>query len=192
MDKREKEKGFFIWLDKFFKAFVIVTGLIFSIFTGAVGGVVGAYLRDLPAVEKLRMYEPDKVARLYDDSGEVFAEYFVQRRILISLDQVPKELINGILAIEDNNFYSHFGVDWRGIARAAIVNFASGKIREGGSTITQQLSKVLFLNPEKTLERKVKEALVALQLEKKYTKNEILELYLNQIYFRSGAYGVES
>lgn len=187
-----QKKGFFYWFDKFCKGFLILFGLLFSIIAGAVGGVVGAYLRDLPAIEKLKIYEPDKVARLYDDSGEVFAEYFVQRRILIPLDQVPKDLINGLLAIEDNNFYSHFGVDWRGIARAAIVNFASGKIREGGSTITQQLSKVLFLNPERTLERKVKEALVALQLEKKYTKNEILELYLNQIYFGSGAYGVEA
>src|SRR3972149_5650681 len=188
----KNKKGIFYWFDKFCKGVLIVFGLLFSIMAGAVGGVIGAYLRDLPAIEKLKVFEPDKVARLYDDSGEVFAEYFVQRRILISLDQVPKELINGILAIEDNNFYSHFGVDWRGIARAAIVNFASGKIREGGSTITQQLSKVLFLRPERTLERKVKEALVALQLEKKYTKNEILELYLNQIYFGSGAYGVEA
>lgn len=185
-------KGFFYWFDKFCKGVLIFCGLFFSIVAGAAGGVVGAYLRDLPAIEKLKVYEPEKVARLYDDRGEVFAEYFVQRRILIPLDQVPRDLINALLAIEDNNFYSHFGVDWRGIARAAIVNFASGKIREGGSTITQQLSKVLFLNPEKTLERKVKEALVALQLEKKYTKNEILELYLNQIYFGSGAYGVES
>ena len=188
----KNKKGIFYWFDKFCKGVLIVFGLLFSIIAGAVGGVIGAYLRDLPAIEKLKVFEPDKVARLYDDSGEVFAEYFVQRRILIPLDQVPKDLINGILAIEDNNFYSHFGVDWRGIARAAIVNFASGKIREGGSTITQQLSKVLFLKPERTLERKVKEALVALQLEKKYTKNEILELYLNQIYFGSGAYGVEA
>ena len=187
-----EKKGFFYWFDKFCRGFLTLCGLLFCVFAGAVGGVIGAYLRDLPAIEKLKVFEPDKVARLYDDSGEVFAEYFVQRRILIPLDQVPKDLINGLLAIEDNNFYSHFGVDWRGIARAAIVNFVSGKIREGGSTITQQLSKVLFLKPERTLERKVKEALVALQLEKKYTKNEILELYLNQIYFGSGAYGVEA
>jgi len=185
-------RGFVYWLDKFFKGVLILIGFLFSILAGSIGGVVGAYLRDLPAIEKLKIFEPDKVTRLYADNGEVFAEYFVQRRILITLDQIPKDLIKAILAIEDNNFYGHFGVDWRGIVRAAIVNFVSGKIREGGSTITQQLAKVLFLTPEKTLERKIKEALVALQLEKKYTKNEILELYLNQIYFGSGAYGVEA
>ncbi|OGL42854.1 MAG: hypothetical protein A2042_01795 [Candidatus Schekmanbacteria bacterium GWA2_38_11] len=186
------KKGFFYWLDKFFKGLFILIGFLVSILAGSVGGVVGAYLRDLPAVEKLKAYEPDKVARLYADNGEIFAEYFIQKRILITLDQVPKNMINAFLAIEDNNFYSHFGVDWRGIVRAGVVNFFSGKIKEGGSTITQQLAKVIFLTPEKTLERKIKEALVALQLEKKYTKNEILELYLNQIYLGSGAYGVEA
>ena len=188
----DNKKGFFYWLDKFFKGLFILIGLLVSIIAGSVGGIVGAYLRDLPAIEKLRVYEPDKVASLYADNGEIFAEYFIQKRIVITLDQVPKNIINAFLAIEDNNFYSHIGVDWRGIVRAGVVNLFSGKIREGGSTITQQLAKVIFLTPEKTLERKVKEALVALQLEKKYTKNEILELYLNQIYLGSGAYGVEA
>ena len=108
------------------------------------------------------------------------------------LAQIPKSLKDAILATEDRRFYSHWGIDPVGIARAVYQNFRRGRIVEGGSTITQQLAKVLFLTPDKSLERKLKEAVLALELERRYSKDRIFEMYLNQIYFGHGAFGVEA
>ena len=108
------------------------------------------------------------------------------------LAQIPKPLREAVIATEDARFYSHYGVDPTGIARAIYQNFRRGRIVEGGSTITQQLAKVLFLTPDKSLERKLKEAILAMELERRYSKDRILELYLNQIYFGHGAFGVEA
>ena len=105
---------------------------------------------------------------------------------------MPKPLREAVIATEDARFYSHYGVDPMGIARAIYQNFRRGRIVEGGSTITQQLAKVLFLTPDKSLERKFKEAILAMELERRYSKDRILELYLNQIYFGHGAFGVEA
>jgi len=146
----------------------------------------------LPSVTELETIQPTQGSKLYDENDEVIHEFQVERRIFVPLAQIPKILRDAVVAVEDSRFYSHFGVDPMGIARAVYQNFRHGRIVEGGSTITQQLAKVLFLTPDKSLDRKLKEALLALQLERRYPKEQILEMYLNQVYFGHGAYGVEA
>jgi len=159
---------------------------------GAAGGVFAAYVQDLPTLDALEQYSPSLVTTLYSDEDEPFAAFFEQRRILVSLNKVPPYLIEALLATEDTRFYSHRGIDPRGIARALLTNLRTLRRAEGGSTITQQLAKVLFLTPEKSLARKMKEILLAFQIEREYPKDKILEMYFNQIYFGHGAYGVEA
>ena len=148
--------------------------------------------RSLPSVTSLERFDPSEGSKVYDDNDEQITELHIERRIFVPLPQIPKALRDAIIATEDARFYSHHGVDPAGIARAIYQNFRHGRIVEGGSTITQQLAKVLFLTPDKSLERKLKEAVLALTLERRYAKDRILELYLNQIYFGQGAFGVEA
>src|SRR5262249_25727584 len=148
--------------------------------------------RSLPSVTALEKFDPSEGTKVYDDNDELITEFHVERRIFVPLSQIPKPLRDAVIATEDARFYSHYGVDPTGIARAIYQNFRRGRIVEGGSTITQQLAKVLFLTPDKSLERKLKEAALALELERRYSKERILELYLNQIYFGHGAFGVEA
>lgn len=148
--------------------------------------------RSLPSVTAIEDFQPLQGSKLYDENDEQITELHEARRIFTPLAQIPKSLQQAVLAVEDARFYSHFGVDPMGIARAVYQNFRRGRIVEGGSTITQQLAKVLFLTPDKSLERKLKEAFLALELERRYSKDRILELYLNQIYFGHGAFGVEA
>jgi penicillin-binding protein 1A len=130
--------------------------------------------------------------KIYDDNDELITEFHVERRIFVPLARIPRALRDAILATEDRRFYQHWGIDPIGIARARDAELSAGRVVEGGSTITQQLTKVLFLTPDKSLERKMKEAVLALELERRYSKDRILEMYLNQIYFGHGAYGVEA
>src|SRR3989304_2009972 len=162
---------------------------------GGVGFPLWAFTvlpRSLPSVTALETLQPLLGSKVYDDNDELFTEFHVERRIFIPLTQIPKPLRDAILAVEDARFYSHWGGDPMGIARAIYQNFRRGRIVEGGSTITQQLAKVLFLTPDKSLERKLKEAVLALELESRYTKDRLFEIYLNQIYFGQGAFGVEA
>jgi penicillin-binding protein 1A len=159
------------------------------------GIAVAAYVfwpSDLPPAKALEEYAPSVGSRVYGDDDEFLTEFQAEKRIFVPLQQIPAGLRNAIIAVEDARFYSHFGVDLRGIARAAYANFRHGRVVEGGSTITQQLAKLLFLTPDRSFSRKVKEALLALELEKRYSKDRLLELYLNQIYMGHGAYGVEA
>ena len=174
------------------KALLWVLPPVLAMGMGAGGGVFAAYVQDLPTLDALAQYSPSLVTTLYSDEDEPFASFFEQRRILVSLDKIPRSLIEALLATEDARFYSHRGIDPRGIARAVLANLRSLRLAEGGSTITQQLAKVLFLTPEKSLARKIKEVLLAVQIEREYPKDKILELYLNQVYFGHGAYGVEA
>ena len=163
--------------------------------TVLIGGSVGSILYsawDLPEVQTLESYKPSITTRVYSDSNQLLAEFFVENRTPVLLSDVPEALIKALVATEDTRFYSHRGLDYRGIARAMYRNVRSGRILEGGSTLTQQLAKVLFLTPERSYPRKIKEMALALKIEQRYTKQEILTLYLNQIYFGSGAYGVEA
>ncbi|CBE68896.1 MAG: PBP1A family penicillin-binding protein [Candidatus Methylomirabilis oxygeniifera] len=166
--------------------------LLMAISLGVLGGLFVTYLRDLPTLEALEEYQPSLVTTLYSDHDEPFATLFEQKRFWIPLDTIPRHLINGVIAVEDAQFYQHRGINFRGIARALLVNLRALRPAEGGSSITQQLAKLLLLTPEKHLSRKIKEAVLAIEIEKRYSKEKILELYLNQVYFGHGAYGVES
>jgi penicillin-binding protein 1A len=180
------------WIRRLLLAVVVVVGL-----AGLAAGAASVWAltilpRSLPAVTALERIEPSRGSKIYDDRDELITEFHVERRIFVPLTQVPKALRDAILATEDARFYSHYGVDPTGIARAIYQNFRHGRIVEGGSTITQQLAKVLFLTPDKSLDRKIKEAALALELERRYSKDRILEMYLNHIYFGHGAFGVEA
>src|SRR6267143_637683 len=148
--------------------------------------------RSLPSVTALETFQPLQGTKVYDDNDELLTELHVERRIFVPLAHIPQTLRDAVIATEDRRFYSHFGVDPIGIARAVYQNYRRGRIVEGGSTITQQLTKVLFLTPDKSLERKMKEAVLALELERRYSKDRIFEMYLNQVYFGHGSYGVEA
>ena len=135
---------------------------------------------------------PDAASQFYDINGNViYTTLSEERRVPVSIDKIPKHVQQAFIAIEDNRFYEHSGIDYRGTARA-LVSTLSGREVQGGSTITQQLAKNAFLTQERSIIRKIKEAFIAKELEHKYTKDEILTMYLNQIYFGQGAYGIES
>jgi penicillin-binding protein 1A len=147
---------------------------------------------DIPDIRQLDNFTPKSTTKLYSDDGTPFAELFVEKRIPIPLSEMPKHLREAFIAVEDVRFYKHFGIDVRGILRATITNILKGRIAEGASTITQQLARNLYLTPEKTLKRKIEEAILALQIERTYSKDEILGMYLNLIYLGEGCYGVEA
>ncbi len=163
-----------------------------AISLGVAGGLFAVYLRSLPTLDALEEYRPSLVTTLYSDQGEPFATFFEQKRVWVPLSDTPKHLANAIIAVEDAQFYRHRGINFRGIARALLANVRALRPAEGGSSITQQLARVLFLTPEKSISRKVKEVLLAIEIEKHYSKDKILELYLNQVYFGHGAYGAEA
>jgi penicillin-binding protein 1A len=166
--------------------------LIFGVICGSLTGAFIALTHDLPQIRSLENFKPDAVTRIYSTDQVLLAELFIEKREPVPLQTIPRFLKAALVATEDRKFYKHSGVDLKGITRAIIKDIKAGEFVEGASTITQQLSKTLFLTPRKTLVRKIKEAILAFQLERRYTKDEILELYLNQVYFGSGAYGVES
>ncbi|MGD9226103.1 MAG: PBP1A family penicillin-binding protein [Desulfobacterales bacterium] len=166
--------------------------LILAVICGGLAGAFFALTHDLPQIRSLENFKPDAVTRIYSADKVLLTELFIEKREPVPLETVPRFLKAALVATEDRKFYKHSGVDLKGIARAIIKDIKAGEFVEGASTITQQLSKTLFLTPRKTLVRKIKEAILAFQLERRYTKDEILELYLNQVYFGSGAYGAES
>jgi len=149
--------------------------------------------QDLPDYTALKNYEPPVMTRVHAADGSLMAEYATQRRMFLPIQAMPDQLKHAYLSAEDKNFYKHIGVDPEGIARAVIryaQNFGTGRRPEGASTITQQVAKNFLLTNEVSIQRKIKEAILALRIEQAYTKDEILELYLNEIYLGLGAYGV--
>ncbi|MFH0726337.1 MAG: PBP1A family penicillin-binding protein [Pseudomonadota bacterium] len=172
------------------------SALIFTLSAGIVfGATVGLFLaltHDLPQIQSLEGYSPSATSRVWSSDNALLAELFSERRNPIAFSEIPGELINALIATEDRNFYHHSGVDLKGVLRAVIKDILAGEYVEGASTITQQLSKTLFLSSRKKITRKITEALLSIQIERRYTKNEILALYLNQVYFGSGAYGVSA
>ena len=148
--------------------------------------------RDLPSMARLEMIEPSLKTRILAADSSVIREYYKQDRILLRIEEIPLEVQRTFLSIEDRRFYSHFGIDFYRIASAALKDVRHWEIREGASTITMQLATDLFFTKEQTWTRKIKEALLALRIERTYSKDEILEMYLNQIYFGGGGYGIEA
>ncbi|MBU1168183.1 MAG: PBP1A family penicillin-binding protein [Proteobacteria bacterium] len=174
------------------KLTLIIPLILSAMVTGTLVGAFFAFSRDLPQIEALKSFKPSAVSRVYSQDDVLLAEFYAEKRDPVPLARIPKDLKTALLEIEDRKFYSHSGVDIRGIVRAIVRDIMAGDFVEGASTLTQQLAKTLFLTSKKTLFRKIQEAVLSFQLERRYTKDEILEFYLNQVYFGSGAYGVES
>ncbi len=151
-----------------------------------------ALTKDLPQIRNLESFKPSSVTRIYSADGVLLTEFFLEKRDPVPIKIIPDFLKKSLIVTEDRSFYRHSGIDLKGISRAVFRDIKAGRFVEGASTITQQLAKTLFLKPRKSLLRKAKEAFLSFQIERRYTKDEILELYLNQVYFGSGAYGVES
>lgn len=158
----------------------------------SVAGIYFYLSRDLPKIASLKDYRPPIITTVYSDDGRKIAEFFKERRIIINLDQMPARLTEAFIAAEDSRFYKHQGIDFFSIIRAFFKNIEAGTIVQGGSTITQQVTKSFLLTPERSYRRKIKEAILAYRIDKTFTKDEILFLYLNQIYLGHGAYGVEA
>ena len=190
MEKRQqrKKKGKKSWWKKLLLGFCIAFVLMMVV--GVVS--VAVMIHDAPKLNADNLQFPQST-RIYDEDGEQIDTLFhEENRINVSIDDVPEKVQNAILSIEDKRFYDHKGIDIRRLAGAAVSNFKNGWGAEGGSTLTQQVIKRTVLSPEKTLKRKVQEAWLALKLEKKYSKDEILEFYLNNVYYGHGAYGIKT
>ncbi len=171
---------------KFFIIFSI-TCLLFALST------LWYFSIGLPDYKKLSNYQPPISSRVYSDDGRLIAEYAIEKRLFIPYESIPKKVVNSFLSAEDKNFFNHPGIDAKGILRALIKNLkniSEDKRLEGASTITQQVAKNFLLTNEVSLNRKIKEAILAFRIERAYSKERILELYLNQIYLGQGTYGI--
>ncbi len=157
----------------------------------AVAGTIRTYESDLPSTSELQNYHPPQVTRVMARDGQVIGELFVERRTLVDITQVPKHVIYAVLAAEDASFYEHKGLDYPGMLRAMYKNVRGAKAKQGASTITQQVVKNVLLSSERTFDRKMKEVILARRIEQELSKDQILGLYLNHIYFGHGRYGIE-
>ena len=173
---------------------IIFAGLV-VLLCGVIGvgiGVANWLRKDLPSPTNLQTIAPPVKTLVYDRNDKLVHEFFKENRSIVPLREIPRPLVQAILAIEDRRFYSHWGIDPIRLARALVTDIVTRSPQQGGSTITQQLARNLFLTHEKTLTRKLKEIVLAIRIEQTYTKDEILEMYFNQIYFGEGAYGVDA
>lgn len=170
-----------------------LTNLIIFIVAIALAGLVAfkLYLVSLPPIQNLNEFKPNIVTKFYSNDDEVIKTFTAFTFSKVELDKIPKNLTNAIIATEDKNFYHHKGYDVAGLARSTFANVLAGHVVQGASTITQQLARILFLSNEKTFTRKIKELIVAVRIEKTIPKSKILEMYLNNVYLGSGAYGAE-
>jgi penicillin-binding protein 1A len=177
-----------------FLGFLFAAGtVLFLVGVAAVAGLIWHFSKDLPDYSQLQDYEPPVMTRVHAADGALLGEYSKERRLYLPIQAVPKLVINAFLAAEDKNFYEHGGIDFSGMARAAVLyaeNYGSNRRPQGASTITQQVAKNFLLTNEVSFTRKIKEALLAMRIERAYSKDKILELYLNEIYLGLGAYGI--
>src|SRR5262245_38375527 len=177
-----------------FLGFLFTAGtVLFLVGVAGVAGAIWHFSRDLPDYSQLQDYEPPVMTRVHASDGALLGEYAKERRLYLPIQAMPKLVTNAFLAAEDKNFYEHGGLDFTGLARAAVVyvqNFGSNRRPQGASTITQQVAKNFLLTNEVSFTRKIKEALLAMRIEKAYSKDHILELYLNEIYLGLGAYSI--
>ena len=166
--------------------------LTITLVVGLIGGYLYWCIATLPSIETLQSYSPYEASELYSYDNVLLSEFYIERRNIISPDRIPQHVKNAFIAVEDARFYKHAGIDPIRILSAFVANIKEGGFVQGGSTITQQLAKALFFKPEKTITRKVKEIAISLQMERQYTKDEILGLYLNNAYFGTRAYGIDA
>ncbi len=172
------------------RSLMILSALCIVFMTIVIYRTYVVYQEDLPSFEELHNIEPSLKTKIYSADGSLLQSYFNENRVLTPYNQMPKHLIDMLLAVEDQQFWDHWGINPVRIAKAAFIDLVEGRIAQGASTITQQLSRMLFLDRKKTLSRKIKEALTAIKLERTYSKEEILQMYLNQYYFGRGAHGI--
>ena len=190
------EEGTRSILSRFFFLLSVLFSLLFLVVVAVGGGllwVFWTYGKDLPDYHQLAKYEPPVVTRIHAGDGALLAEYANQKRLFVPVEAIPPRLIHAFLSAEDSGFYSHFGIDPQAMLRAAITNaknYGRGRRPIGASTITQQVTKNFLLTNEVSVERKIKEAILSLRMERAFTKDQILELYLNEIYLGYGSYGV--
>ena len=176
----------------------VLIGLAVLMLLGMAGAGAAGYVAyrdlatDLPDVAALEQYQPSLVTEVYDRHERLIAEFFVEKRRLVHFTEIPMHVRHATIAAEDSRFYSHGGVDYIGIGRAIWVNLRAGTTREGASTITQQVARNLFLTRERTLRRKIREAILARRIEQLYDKDRILQIYLNQIFYGHNTYGIEA
>ena len=173
----------------------LMTLLFFVSVCGVIGvlAVVWHFGRDLPDHSQLAQYEPPVLTRVHASNGALLAEYAIEKRVFVPIQAIPKPIIYAFLSSEDKGFYDHFGVDLWAVMRAVATNFANrglGRRPVGASTITQQVAKNFLLTNELSYERKIREAILALRIEAAFSKDRILELYMNEIYLGFGSYGV--
>jgi len=171
---------------------ILMILVIVSTLIGAIGGFLYWTVSDLPNIKALEEYAPLETSRIYSSDGRVIAELYLERRTFVPHYQIPDHVKKAFIAVEDIRFYYHPGVDFIGILRAFVYDIRAGGAVQGGSTITQQLARMLFLKPDKSIRRKIKEAALSMQIERCYTKDEILGMYLNQTYFGARSYGIEA
>jgi penicillin-binding protein 1A len=168
-----------------------VTLFLVVIGTGITAGGYMALVQGIPQIEEIKAYQPSKSTEVYADDDTLIGEFRVEKGDYVKISAIPEHLIKAVVAVEDSRFWYHRGIDVFGIMRALSKDIRAGRFKEGASTITQQLTKVVFLSPERTVVRKLKEVVLAMRIEKNLSKEDILELYLNKIYFGHGAYGIE-
>jgi penicillin-binding protein 1A len=185
--RKRKQKRAPSWL----RGTLIAVLLLLLFAVGTIAGIVAAYSRNLPDISRMADYQPASSTRIFARDGTQLASVFRENRVWVPLSRIPMDVREAVIANEDHNFYSHHGVDFGGIARAAVADLSHQEF-QGASTITQQLARKLFLNDQVSISRKIQEALLAMEIERYYTKDEILERYLNMVYLGSGAYGVDA
>ncbi|HEY1406072.1 MAG TPA: transglycosylase domain-containing protein, partial [Spirochaetota bacterium] len=175
-----------------FEKWTIIALTICTVLGGIFFGYITSEIKNFSGIANLKQFQPSIPTKLYDVNGELISELFQEKRDLVTYEELPSCLINAFLATEDQEFYQHFGLNPKAIFRAAVKNAMAMKVVQGGSTITQQLAKRLFTKGEKKFTRKILEVILAMQIEKKFSKEEILEMYFNQIYLGKGCYGISS
>ena len=174
----------------------VIKHTVYILFTGMV--IVFVYILylhiDLPSIERLENYDPDLVTRIYSADGKLLNELYFEKRVFVELDQIPQQMRDAVVAKEDRRFYDHWGISLRDVFRAVIINTVTLSYRSGFSSLTQQLARNLYdtIGFKKTITRKIKEVITAIQIERTYTKDEILEMYLNSVHFGHGTYGVQA
>ncbi len=177
---------------KLFGQFVFLILLLLSAGAGALGGLVFVYSSDLPKVRELTDYRPDVMTEIYADDGTSIGSFALEHRVIVTYNQIPPVLRNAVISIEDKHFESHWGVDVLGIIRAAVKDLLAWRKSQGASTLTQQLSRMLFLTPNRSFHRKIQEALLAIQIERYFTKDQIFTMYANQVDLGHGNFGFEA
>src|SRR5512138_1485885 len=172
----------------------VVFGLLLAgaAVVGAVIGLLIVYSTDLPQVSELERYRPSSVTELYDDKGRVIGSFALERRVIATYDQYPKVLRDAIISIEDKEFERHWGINFWRVIGAAVRDVTSGSRAQGASTLTMQLSRNLFLSADRHFGRKIQETMLAIQIERRFTKPQIFTMYANQIYLGHGVYGFEA